>query len=57
LETKIVMGLDRDCMVLGNTMYDLKNITLPQFLGCSSLIVPSTHSATAQARGKPHIEP
>lgn len=46
LEAMISTGLDRDRMVLGNTLYDLKNITLPQILGCSSLIVPAARSAT-----------
>jgi isopenicillin-N N-acyltransferase like protein len=46
LEAMIATGLDRDRMVLGNTLYDLKNITLPQVLGCSSLIVPPARSAT-----------
>lgn len=42
----VAAGLDRDLMVLGNTLYDLKNISLPQFLGCSSLIVPAARSGT-----------
>jgi len=46
LEAMIATGLDRDRLVLGNTLYDLKNITLPQVLGCSSLIVPAARSAT-----------
>jgi hypothetical protein len=46
LEGLIGTGLDRDKMVLGNTLYDLKNISLPQVLGCSSLVVPTARSAT-----------
>jgi isopenicillin-N N-acyltransferase-like protein len=46
LEAMIATGLDRDRMVLGNTLYDLKNISALQVLGCSSLIVPPARSAT-----------
>jgi predicted choloylglycine hydrolase len=42
----IATGLDPVQMVLGNTLYDLKNIRLVQALGCSSLIVPPARSAT-----------
>jgi hypothetical protein len=46
LDSMIAAGLDRDRMVLGNTLYDLKNIRPWQILGCSSLIVPAARSAT-----------
>jgi hypothetical protein len=46
LDAMIAAGLDRDRMVLGNTLYDLKNIRPWQMLGCSSLIVPAARSAT-----------
>jgi hypothetical protein len=46
LDAMIAAGLDRDRMVLGNTLYDLKNIRPWQVLGCSSLIVPAARSAT-----------
>jgi hypothetical protein len=46
LDAMIATGLDRDRMVLGNTLYDLKNIRPSQVLGCSSLIVPAARSAT-----------
>lgn len=46
LEAMIATGLDRDRMVLGNTLYDLKNISAFQVLGCSSLIVPPARRAT-----------
>jgi hypothetical protein len=46
LEALAGVGFDRDRMILGNTFYDLKNITLRQVLGCSSLVVPAARSAT-----------
>ena len=46
LEGMIAAGLDRDRMVLGNTLYDLKNISALQVLACSSLVVPPARSAT-----------
>lgn len=46
LEAMAGTGLDRDRLVLGNTLYDLKNITPRQLLGCSSLVVPAARSAT-----------
>jgi hypothetical protein len=46
LDAMIAAGLDRDRMVLGNTLYDLKNIRPWQILGCSSLIVPAARSVT-----------
>lgn len=46
LDGMIATGLDPVPMVLGNTLYDLKNIRLVQALGCSSLIVPAARSAT-----------
>ena len=46
LDGMAAAGLDRRRLVLGNTLYDLKNITLPQILGCSSLVVPPARSHT-----------
>ncbi|HVK13523.1 MAG TPA: C45 family peptidase, partial [Gemmataceae bacterium] len=46
LDGMAAAGLDRGRLVLGNTLYDLKNISLPQVLGCSSLVVPAARSAT-----------
>ena len=36
-----VSGIDRDLLVVANTMFDIKKIS-----GCSSLIVEADHSAT-----------
>lgn len=46
LDAMIAAGLDRDRMVLGNTLFDLKNIRPWQILGCSSVIVPAARSVT-----------
>ena len=46
LEAMSATGLDHDRMIVGNTLYDLKNIRLSQVLGCSSLIVPAARGAT-----------
>jgi hypothetical protein len=46
LEALVGVGFDRDRIVLGNTLFDLKNINLRQMFGCSSLIVPAARSAT-----------
>jgi isopenicillin-N N-acyltransferase like protein len=46
LEAMAKAGVDRDKLVAANTIFDMKNIELPQLLGCSSLMVDAAHSKT-----------